>query len=90
MQNLINQKKPKRAKRSATHCIGLGEKVVALLALVRHGLEAGLARDEGVGVQGRHPAALANTGRAVGQGGQGGGSSCIAVWIKVVSDMNSA
>ena len=68
---------------SATHCIGLGEKVVALLTLVRHGLEAGLARGEGGGVQGRHRAALANTGRAVGQGGERGGSSGVAAWIKI-------
>ena len=81
--------KPKKATRSATHSIGLGEKVVALLTLVRHGLEAGLARGEGGGVQGRHRAALANTGRAVGQGGEAGGSSRVAAWSKVVSDMNS-
>ena len=86
---MINQKKPTRAIRSATHCIGLGEKVVALLTLVRHGPEAGLARGEGDGVQGRHRAALANTGRAVGQGGEGGGSSRVAAWSEVVSDMNS-
>ena len=86
---MINQKKPTRAIRSATHCIGLGEKVVALLTLVRHGLEAGLARGEGGGVQGRHRAALANTGRAVGQGGEGGGCSRVAAWSKIVSDINS-
>ena len=84
---MINQKKPTRAIRSATHCIGLGEKVVALLTLVRHGPEAGLARGEGGGVQGRHRAALANTGRAVRQGGQGGGSSGVTAWSKVVSDI---
>ena len=41
----------------------------------------------GGGVQGRHRAALANTGRAVGQGGQGGGSSRVAAWSKVVRDI---
>ena len=74
---------------NTTHCIGLGELFIALITLVLHGLEAGLARGEGGGVQGRHHAALANTGRAVGQGGEGGGSSRVAAWSKVVSDMNS-
>ena len=74
---------------TCTYSRRLGEQLVALLVLVLHGLEAGLARGEGGGVQGRHRAALANTGRAVGQGGEGGGSSRVAAWSKVVSDMNS-
>ena len=77
----VHQKKPKR---SATHCIGLGEKVVALITLVLHGLEAGLARGEGGGVHGGHSAALPNAGRAVGQGSQGlHNSSHIADFICV-------
>ena len=74
---------------STTYCTGLGEQFIAFITLVRHGLEAGLTRGEGGGVQVRHRAALANTGRAVGQGGEGGGSSRVAAWSKIVSDINS-
>ena len=81
----VHQKKPKRTERSATHCIGLGEQFIALITLVLHGLEAVLARGEGGGVQGRHRAALANTGRAVAQGGEGGGCSRVTAWINVVN-----